>query len=72
MIQLLQEIIRPGQSYDYRWFRVKEFFGIEHIGILFRWSAGWIGYHYNPKYKKLCINPFLFITIWITGFNNKK
>lgn len=36
-------------------------------GILFRLGSCWIGAHYAPHNKRLCINLVPFVTIWITA-----
>lgn len=35
------------------------------IGILFRIASFWIGIHYSPRTKRICINPIPCVTIWI-------
>ena len=37
------------------------------IGILFRWSSFWIGAHWSPYNRRLCVNLVPFITFWITA-----
>ena len=34
-------------------------------GVLFRWQSFWIGAHWSPYNKRLCINLVPFVTIWI-------
>lgn len=34
-------------------------------GVLFRWGSCWIGAHWAPHNKRLCINVVPFVTIWI-------
>lgn len=36
-------------------------------GILFRWGSAWVGVHYAPKHKRVCINIIPFVTVWIIG-----
>lgn len=36
-------------------------------GILFRWGSCWIGAHWSPGNRRLCINLIPFVTIWITA-----
>ena len=36
-------------------------------GILFRLESCWIGAHWSPYNKRLCVNLVPFITIWITA-----
>lgn len=35
-------------------------------GWLFRWGSMWIGAHWAPHNKRLCINVVPFVTFWIT------
>lgn len=34
-------------------------------GLLFRLGSCWIGVHWSPSNRRLCINLLPFITIWI-------
>jgi hypothetical protein len=34
-------------------------------GILFRWGSCWIGLHWSPANRRLCVNLIPFVTIWI-------
>lgn len=36
-------------------------------GILFRWGSCWIGFHWSPGNRRLCINLVPFVTIWVVG-----
>jgi len=36
-------------------------------GILFRWHSCWVGVHWSPYNKRLCINLVPFVTVWITA-----
>ncbi len=36
-------------------------------GILFRWQSFWIGAHWSPYNKRLCLNLVPFITVWVTA-----
>lgn len=36
-------------------------------GILFRWQSLWIGAHWSPYNKRLCLNLIPFVTLWITA-----
>jgi len=36
-------------------------------GILFRWGSCWIGAHWSPANRRLCINLVPCVTIWIVG-----
>lgn len=36
------------------------------IGILFRLASAWVGVHYSPHNKRLCINRVPCITVWVT------
>ncbi len=35
------------------------------IGVLFRLSSLWVGAHWSPYNKRLCVNLVPCITIWI-------
>jgi hypothetical protein len=35
------------------------------IGILLRWGSAWIGAHWSPYNRRVCINPLPFVTVWI-------
>lgn len=35
------------------------------VGILFRPGSLWIGVHWSPRNKRLCINLVPCITIWV-------
>lgn len=34
-------------------------------GILFRWRSLWIGAHWSPYNRRLCVNAVPMITLWI-------
>lgn len=36
-------------------------------GILFRWSSLWVGVHWSPYNKRLCLNLIPCLTVWITA-----
>lgn len=36
-------------------------------GILFRPASFWIGFHWAPHHKRLCINFLPCVTFWIVG-----
>ena len=36
-------------------------------GVLFRWGSCWVGAHYSPHNKRVCINLIPFVTFWITA-----
>lgn len=36
------------------------------VGLLWNWSACWVGYHYSPHHRRLCVNVVPFLTIWYT------
>jgi hypothetical protein len=36
-------------------------------GILFRAQSWWIGAHYSPVNKRLCVNLIPLVTIWIAA-----
>jgi hypothetical protein len=36
------------------------------IGILFRLASAWVGVHYSPWNKRVCVNLVPFVTIWVT------
>lgn len=33
-------------------------------GVLFRWGSAWIGGHWSPGNKRLCVNFLPFVTVW--------
>jgi hypothetical protein len=33
-------------------------------GILFRWGSWWIGGHWSPENKRLCVNLVPCMTFW--------
>lgn len=35
-------------------------------GILFRLRSWWMGVHWSPKNKRVCINPLPMVTFWFT------
>ena len=35
-------------------------------GLIFRWGSCWIGAHWSPYNKRLCINLLPCVTIWVT------
>lgn len=35
------------------------------IGLLFRLGSFWVGVHYSPQRKRVCINVLPCITVWI-------
>lgn len=35
-------------------------------GLLFRTGSCWIGAHWSPHNKRLCVNFLPFITFWVT------
>lgn len=36
-------------------------------GLLFRWGSLWIGAHWSPYNRRLCINLVPCVTFWITA-----
>ncbi len=42
------------------------------IDFLIRIHSFWIGYHYSPRNKRLCINPIPFFTISLTKEGGKR
>lgn len=34
-------------------------------GILFRWGSAWVGAHWSPFNRRLCVNPVPFVTVWV-------
>lgn len=34
-------------------------------GVLFRWGSAWIGAHWSPTNKRLCVNLIPFVTVWV-------
>ncbi|MCF7964201.1 MAG: hypothetical protein K9L79_01540 [Methylobacter tundripaludum] len=37
-----------------------------NAGLIFRWGSFWVGAHWSPYNKRLCINIVPCMTIWIT------
>lgn len=35
-------------------------------GVLLRWGSLWVGAHWSPKNRRLCINFIPFVTFWVT------
>ena len=42
----------------------ESWFGFK-VGVLFNASAFWVGAHYSPFNRRLCVNLVPFVTIWI-------
>lgn len=40
-------------------------------GILFRWYSFWVGAHWSPQNKRLCVNFIPFVTVWFTAPGGK-
>lgn len=36
-------------------------------GILFRWSSWWIGAHWSPYNRRLCVNLVPLVTVWFAA-----
>lgn len=36
-------------------------------GLIFRWDSLWIGAHWSPANKRLCINLIPCVTLWIVA-----
>lgn len=34
-------------------------------GLLFRWGSLWIGLHWSPANRRICINLVPCVTVWI-------
>lgn len=34
-------------------------------GLIFRLGSGWVGYHWSPYNRRLCVNFLPFVTVWI-------
>lgn len=34
-------------------------------GILFRLGSAWVGAHWSPYNRRLCINVLPFVTVWV-------
>lgn len=34
-------------------------------GLIFRLGSAWVGAHWSPYNRRLCINPLPFVTVWI-------
>lgn len=41
-------------------------------GILFRWQSFWIGAHWSPHNRRLCINIIPFVTVWVIQKGGKE
>ncbi len=39
--------------------------GVEDWGILWQSGAVWIGWHYSPYEKRVCINLIPCVTVWL-------
>ncbi|WYW04321.1 hypothetical protein Kurepalu1_00019 [Pseudomonas phage vB_PpuP-Kurepalu-1] len=35
-------------------------------GLLCRWGSCWLGFHWSPYNRRVCINLIPCITIWVT------
>ena len=35
-------------------------------GLLWRWSSVWVGWHWSPYNRRLCVNLIPFLTVWVT------
>ena len=35
------------------------------FGTLFRWGSFWVGLHWSPWNKRLCINLLPCVTVWV-------
>lgn len=35
------------------------------FGILFRLASAWVGWHYSPHNKRVCINLIPCVTFWV-------
>jgi len=46
---------------------MKEVIGKWQWGFIFRWGSGWVGYHWSPRERRLCINLLPWTTFWITA-----
>lgn len=63
---------RPGESLTSAIGRLKEKMNANKCmtmkwGILFRWQSWWIGAHWSPYNKRLCVNLIPLVTIWIVA-----
>lgn len=36
------------------------------FGLVFRWGSLWVGGHWSPENKRLCVNLIPFVTFWFT------
>lgn len=34
------------------------------FGLLVNWRAQWVGWHYSPAHKRLCVNLLPGVTLW--------
>uniref|UniRef100_A0AAU6W121 DNA ligase n=2 Tax=unclassified bacterial viruses TaxID=12333 RepID=A0AAU6W121_9VIRU len=50
--------VRSGGS------RAGEFTLLHNVGVLVNWRALWVGAHYSPAHKRLCINFVPCVTVW--------
>lgn len=37
------------------------------MGIIFRWGSLWVGAHWSPANRRLCINLVPCVTVWVIG-----
>lgn len=40
--------------------------GAVKAGLLFRWGSLWVGAHWSPTNKRLCVNLVPCLTVWVT------
>jgi len=36
-------------------------------GLLLRWGSFWVGVHWAPEHKRLCVNLLPCVTLWVIG-----
>ena len=46
-------------------------YDFQHAGLLFNPNAAWIGAHWSPHNRRLCINIIPFLTLWVTAFGGE-
>lgn len=34
-------------------------------GVLFRFASAWVGMHWSPYNRRLCVNLVPFLTVWV-------
>lgn len=59
------DILRRYHSTD--WSAIPKLWASQkwRAGVLLRWGSVWIGAHWSPTNKRLCVNLIPFITVWV-------